>query len=428
MINLVVGSPGHGKTQFMIAKILEMIKDNEKLTNQGKQPRQIFCDIKDLLIPEVEPAPDDWRDAPDGSIIIYDEVQYRKEYEYKGNQYSQDQMIKDLTIHRHTNKDLWLITQDPARLEKGIHKLIDRMYYIKRPASKPKYTNVFEFDKWLSNPDPASNRNAKHKKYLDFYRFNFDDKYQKLYKSATDHTSIKFKLPKQLFTFLFIILAIIAFALFALLNTDSFDTDRFQEKAEKDKTQETTTIKPVLSNTNEAQKDFDLNLECRKGENVDKPECIKWFDDLTKNNLSVEYMTANGFKPIDYDVNKPYEIENISYNYQVQQSPQLTGCAIVNNKCTCFTQQATKLDVSQSDCKRYMNGDKPFNPFLPTNQNQGVNNASYNNQGNNSLSSQQDSPQISLEEYAKYQEYKRITQEYQRSQPQQQNEISHGFG
>lgn len=84
---------------------------------------------------------------------------------------------------------------------KGIHKLIDRMYFIKRPASKPTYTNVFEFDKWLSNPEPAANRNAKFKKYLDFYRFNFSDKYQSLYKSASDHSSIKFKLPKQLFVF-----------------------------------------------------------------------------------------------------------------------------------------------------------------------------------------------------------------------------------
>ncbi|VCX06120.1 hypothetical protein BANRA_00612 [Acinetobacter baumannii] len=51
-------------------------------------------------------------------------------------------MIKDLTIHGHFNKDIWLITQDPARIEKGIHKLIDKMYFIKRPSSKPPYTNV----------------------------------------------------------------------------------------------------------------------------------------------------------------------------------------------------------------------------------------------------------------------------------------------
>ena len=91
MINLIVGTPGSGKTQFMISKILEIIKENDKLEEQGLERRKIYSDIKELLIPEVDPAPDDWRDTPDGSIIIYDEVQMRREFEYKGNQYSQDQ-------------------------------------------------------------------------------------------------------------------------------------------------------------------------------------------------------------------------------------------------------------------------------------------------------------------------------------------------
>ncbi|MBP4413442.1 zonula occludens toxin, partial [Acinetobacter baumannii] len=124
MINLVCGQPRNGKSQFMVKTILDMLEENKKLEEQGKPARQIYCDIDGLRIPEVEPAPDDWRDTPDGSIIIYDEVHMRKAYEYKGNQYSQDQMIKDLTIHGHFNKDIWLITQDPARIEKGIHKLI----------------------------------------------------------------------------------------------------------------------------------------------------------------------------------------------------------------------------------------------------------------------------------------------------------------
>ncbi|MFG4117015.1 zonular occludens toxin domain-containing protein, partial [Acinetobacter baumannii] len=145
-------------------------------------------------------------------------------------QYSQDQMIKDLTIHGHFNKDIWLITQDPARIEKGIHKLIDKMYFIKRPSSKPPYTNVFVFDKWLSSPEPAANRNAKHKKYFDHYRFHFKDEYQKLYHSASDHSSIKFKLPKQLFIYVSIILGIVGFVVFGLMNTKSFNPQRFEDK------------------------------------------------------------------------------------------------------------------------------------------------------------------------------------------------------
>lgn len=413
MINLLVGSPGHGKTQFMISKILELIKDNEKLENDGKEPRQIFCDINELMIPEIEPAPDDWRTAPDGSIIIYDEVHMRKAYEYKGNVYSQDQMIKDLTIHRHTNKDIWLITQDPQRIEKGIHKLIDRMYYIKRPASKPKYTNVFEFDKWLSNPEAAANRNAKHKKYLDFYRFNFDDKFQKLYKSATDHTSIKFALPKQLLTYVGIVVAIIAVIAVLLLNTNTFNTKRFEEQNAKNHSTDnkaqpsdkTSVAASPVANTNQ-----NLDVECRKGVNVEKPECVKWFNDLTKSGGSVGQSNT---LQVSYNPDQPFKTDQIQeqIQYEVTAKPVLSGCMTNSDGLyTAYTQQGTKLKVSQSDCKKIMAGDRPFN-YFKQNQNQGASNG-LSVQNNNSTTGQQVTQQtttqnqMSAEDLAKFQQAK----------------------
>lgn len=366
MINLIVGTPGSGKTQFMISKILEIIKENDKLEEQGLERRKIYSDIKELLIPEVDPAPDDWRDTPDGSIIIYDEVQMRREFEYKGNQYSQDPMIKDLTIHRHTNKDLWLITQDSQRIEKGIHKLIDRMFFIKRPASKPTYTNVFEFDKWLSNPEPAANRNAKFKKYLDFYRFKFSDKYQSLYKSASDHSSIKYKLPKQLFVFLGIFLAVIAFVLIALMNTDTFNTKRFEEKnataQENTSTGGNAVSKEDSKETNQsANAPLDLSVECRKGVNVEKPECVKWFNDLSKNGFSVN---ASGVQTVSYNPATPYEDLSQNLTYEITSKPVFSGCAKFNGKYYGYTEQGTKLAVSKSDCVKLIeHGDRPYNYF-----------------------------------------------------------------
>lgn len=368
MINLIVGTPGSGKTQFMISKILEIIKENDKLEEQGLERRKIYSDIKELLIPEVDPAPDDWRDTPDGSIIIYDEVQMRREFEYKGNQYSQDPMIKDLTIHRHTNKDLWLITQDSQRIEKGIHKLIDRMFFIKRPASKPTYTNVFEFDKWLSNPEPAANRNAKFKKYLDFYRFNFSDKYQSLYKSASDHSSIKFKLPKQLFVFLGIFLAVIAFVLIALMNTDTFNTKRFEEKnataQENNSTGDNAVSKKNSKEDNQSPNaPLDLSVECRKAVNLEKPECVKWFDDLSKNGSSVT-PTGQVIQTVSYNPNKPYDFE---YQPQVQPTdfPRMSGVVkLSSGRLMAIDQQGNYMTgISEEDCKKYLSGYRPFDYF-----------------------------------------------------------------
>ncbi len=390
MINLIVGTPGSGKTQFMISKILEIIKENDKLEEQGLERRKIYSDIKELLIPEVDPAPDDWRDTPDGSIIIYDEVQMRREFEYKGNQYSQDPMIKDLTIHRHTNKDLWLITQDSQRIEKGIHKLIDRMFFIKRPASKPTYTNVFEFDKWLSNPEPAANRNAKHKKYLDFYRFNFSDKYQSLYKSASDHSSIKFKLPKQLFVFLGIFVAVIAFVLIALMNTDTFNTKRFEEKngiaQENTPTGDNAVSKKDSKEVNQsAIAPLDLSVECRKGVNVEKPECVKWFNDLSKNGSSV---TASGVQTVSYNPNKPYEFE---YQPQVQPTdfPRMSGVVkLSSGRLMAIDQQGNYMTgISQQDCRRWLDGYRPFNYFAQSQNQQSQRSVGEQQQVNSATSS-----------------------------------------
>lgn len=363
MINLVVGSPGHGKTQFMIKQIIDMIKENDKLEERGDAPRQIFCDIKELLIPQVEPAPDDWRDTPDGSIIIYDEVHFRKAYEYKGNQYSQDAMIKDLTIHRHTNKDLWFITQDAQRIEKGIHKLIDKMFYLKRPASKPDYTNVYEFDKWMASPEPAANRNAKIKKYLDHYVFKFSDKYQRLYNSASDHSSIKFRLPKQLFYFLGIVVAIITFAIFAISNTKSFDTKRFEEKTNVPNQVDTKNDTAKINQQTFEQDNLDL--ECRKAINVEKPQCVDWFNDLSN-------QTSNN-NEVKYDPNKPFD-DKVQKNlmYEVSSKPVFSGCIKANGKYTAYTQQGTVLnDVKAIDCERLIEkGERPFNYFATKSRNE----------------------------------------------------------
>lgn len=67
---------------------------------------------------------------------------------------------------------------------------------------------------------------------------------------------------------------------------------------------------------------------------------------------------------VKYNVNKPYEPIDYTGYYRIKDVPILSGCAIFNNKCTCYSQQMTRLDMSTKDCKRYMAGDKPFNPFI----------------------------------------------------------------
>jgi hypothetical protein len=76
-----------------------------------------------------------------------------------------------------------------------------------------------------------------------------------------------------------------------------------------------------------------------------------------------EISEYNQNRTVQYDINKPYEFDQSQYQYQVTDQPQLSGCIQYKNSCTCYTQQATKINMSVADCKRYMAGDRPFNPF-----------------------------------------------------------------
>ena len=58
------------------------------------------------------------------------------------------------------------------------------------------------------------------------------------------------------------------------------------------------------------------------------------------------------------------EIQN-HVSYEVTAKPLFSGCMKTGSKYQAYTQQGTKLDVSQADCERLIeNNDRPFNYFV----------------------------------------------------------------
>ena len=107
-----------------------------------------------------------------------------------------------------------------------------------------------------------------------------------------------------------------------------------------------------------------LEIECRKGINVEKSECVKWFNDLSKNNSSVQ--SNDRIQSVSYNPNNPFddsEIQN-KITYEVTAKPVFSGCMQVENQYVAYTQQGTRLKVSQSDCRKLIqDNDRPFNYF-----------------------------------------------------------------
>ncbi len=358
--------------------------------------RTIYTNIKACKIPYSRPLIYDWRDAPDGSIIVIDEIQLVEPYK---NKKSEDEMIIHLTIHRHRGFDFYVITQATRYLHPVMKELFTAHYHLTRPFGWT--CKVYQYGSARDNPNALINKiNCESKT-----SFKPADRIFTLYKSTTIDTSQK-RIPRFIyFIGAFVIVMIGLFSYF--VTRDNVIYDQVSDGLNGKKV----TPQQNQKNTEQVKTDqqFNADQECRKAINVEKPECVKWFNDLSKNKSSVN--TAVQVTTVSYDPNKPFQTQKIqdSIQYEVTAKPVLAGCMTTSTgKLQGYTQQGTKLEVTQQDCKKIIAGDRPFNYFEQKGQQNGLSNQN-SSPTNNTLSSQQNTSQtvqkMTPEQYAKYLQY-----------------------
>jgi zona occludens toxin len=346
MIVLITGTPGSGKTLFAVSKILELRKQHPE--------REIYSDIDGLNIDDVERAPEDWRTTPDGSVVIYDEAQQHERFR-SGSTVNKDEIVQALQVHRHTGHDIYFITQSPRFLNAFVLDLVGEHYHLHRPYGAS-LASVYYWRSVRKQPQSQSSREVAENEFL----FKYPKDLFQYYKSASQH-NVKLKLPKKLFI---IIAAILLIGLFVgkMIMSDGSKKMLNGELGAGNTPTKTTTQQ---SHSNQLiQQDAtnlqNLDIECRKGINVEKPECVQWFNNLSKNGGSVN---SNNSNQIAYNPNKPYDTK-LSDNYMIQVNdvPKLSGCMTLSNgQLIGIDQQGNYMqDIVQSDCKLYMNGYRPF--------------------------------------------------------------------
>lgn len=338
---------------------------NERGEKHDLQPfypvRTIYTNIKALKIDYVRALVIDWRKCPDGSIIVIDEVQLVPPY--NDNKNKNDDIVQELTIHRHRGFDFWFITQSPSYLHPTIKELISCHLHITRPYWRtPK---VYQYGSLRQYPNTLINKlNCESK-----FSFKPKDSIFKLYKSTSIDTSKK-RTPAGLYVFGFFILVAISIFFYGLSGGSGFLGHFFgsdEKKMEVKKETSTSQTSNVPTTDPNVKTNFDANTECRKAINVEKPECIKWFNDLSKNGSSV---TSSGVQTVSYNPNKPYDFE---YQPQVQPTdfPRMSGVIkLSSGKLVAIDQQGNYLTgISQQDCQKWLDGYRPFNYFAQS-QNQ----------------------------------------------------------
>lgn len=339
-------------------EIIERINDRgEKHDLQYFQAvRTIYTNIKALKIDYVRALVIDWRTCPDGSIIVIDEVQLVPPYNENKNK--TDDIVQELTIHRHRGFDFWFITQSASYLHPTIKELISCHLHITRPYWRtPK---VYQYGSLRQYPNTLINKlNCESK-----FDFKPKDFIFKLYKSTSIDTSKK-RTPAGLYGFAaFIVVAVCVFV-YGLSGGTGFMCHFLGTcKTDVQTTAQSTSHANGSANNSPVAAEIptnNLETECRKGENVEKPECIKWFETLKTSNSSSNIT-------VSYNPEKPFDTQ-LQSQYSVTAQPVFSGCIKYNGKYYAYTQQGTKLNVSSSDCKRLIeDGDRPFNYFASQQQ------------------------------------------------------------
>lgn len=143
--------------------------------------RTIYSNIAALRIDYVRSLVDDWRDCPDGSIIVIDEIQLVSPY--SDTKDKTNPIVTNLSIHRHRGFDFYFITQSAGNLHVLIKDLVAVHYHVTCPFGWR--TKIFQYGEFKANPNAVS---VKLSAEQSFY-FTPSNHIFKLYKSTTINTA-----------------------------------------------------------------------------------------------------------------------------------------------------------------------------------------------------------------------------------------------
>lgn len=381
MQTLISAPPRTGKSLYCMSLIDQLSRKHPN--------RRIYTNIIGMNYPGVltinstPEKPFDWRDLPDGSIIFFDEAHEhpafsaqdllgtaRTDAEKKRKAEILD-IGDSLTLHGHFGFDIYLITQNPKLLREQVRAACS-VHYVMRRLWGLDVAMIYEFAEVQTYF-----ANATRKQALSVKRFRYPKNLYKYYVSSNVH-NIQKRVP-----LLYMAFFAIPIAIFALGFSKASETGFFGLFPKDEVVQEKPIEQPeyVMLDAKQGQtpeqvlaqykENFNPDIECRKAMNLDLPECVSWFDQLTKQQSSV-LPDGQVFQAVVYDPNKPYDFE---YKPQIQPQdfPRMSGVmTLANGRLMAIDQQGNYMsNVSQEDCRKWLSGYRPFNyAKAPQQQNQ----------------------------------------------------------
>lgn len=306
MINLVTGLPGASKTLYTLSMVdAEARKDQRPVFYSG---------ITEVTLPGwTEIEAEDWYNCPPKSIIVIDECQ--RIFRPRMNGKEVPKFVSELETHRHKGLDLYMITQHPMLADSALRRLSGRHFHVVRVMGM-QVSTVHEWPSVKDTCDKSSSRvdSIKH-------RWPFNKEMFGKYKSAEIHT-VKRTIPTRvklfvLLPFLFAIIGYFVWASFQKkINPQAVPVSSSQvQVAPGSAASGGGPVKASYVNAVADAKQFAFERTSRV---EGLPQTAPRYDEVTKPTVA----------------------------------PVPVACVADEVKCVCYSQQATKMQVTRDTCRQ----------------------------------------------------------------------------
>lgn len=320
MIYLITGTPGGGKS-------LRAVWYAEQCLREG---RAVFGNIngysRQSPIPGMSPlvkeksgrwsggVGGDWRDCPDGSVVIYDEAQ--RDFPQRSNSSAVPELVRAMETHRHRGFDIFIVTQHPNQVDHWLRRLVGRHDHLRRLGGMGRVA-LTTADSVMELPVGVESA-AGEKSFWKYPRSLYE-----AYESATFHT-VKHRLPQPVIFMISLVAVAVVGAVWAYMRwspTGSFSTSALSKSSSAPLGSSAVSTLAVPSEPN-----------------------------LTVNRLL-------SLKPVDLRPLLPLD----EYIQQVKSSRSLMGCAQSAEHCRCWDISGDALLISDRICSALMKTALPFN-------------------------------------------------------------------
>lgn len=305
MIVEITGLPGNGKTLYAI----KYVKDWAERENRPV----FYSGIKGLKLPWTEIDAEKWYDCPTGAIILIDECQRVFRPRSMGKEVPLH--VSQLETHRHKGVDLVLITQHPLLTDTAVRRLVGLHFHVVRKWGTQNAT-IHEFPSVRENCDKEAGRKDSIR-----HHWKFDKSIYDLYESAELHTH-KRRIPMRV-----IIFCLLPFLLGACIwYMVAWNKKKIEGNSSASQLPPGT--KPVKMSGSSGGGD------AKKASYKDAMDDAKQFMFDRTPRVAGLVHTAPRYD----EVTKP------------TRAPLPVACVSSGDRCTCYSQQATRLDVDKKTC------------------------------------------------------------------------------